>query len=91
MKKFMTPLAMLVASFATDTALGLQDQSSTVNTQIDSRSTVPARERFSVVENGDEFNFVLKRDAETGQMMAWHESHASHSSHSSHRSHYSSR
>lgn len=82
---------MLVASFAADTAVAMQDQSSTSNTLIESGTLVAVKERFSVVENGDQFNFVLKRNAETGQMMAWHESHASHASHSSHSSHYSSR
>lgn len=52
-------------------------------------AAVEASNLVSVTSNeGDIFNFVLKRSSETGQLMAWHASHASHSSHSSH---YSSR
>lgn len=40
-----------------------------------------------VVEHGDLFRFILAR-AESGNVVAYHESHRSHSSH---RSHYSSR
>jgi hypothetical protein len=44
-----------------------------------------------VDSQGEEQLFVLKRQSDTGVLMAFHESHRSHSSHSSHRSHYSSR
>lgn len=48
--------------------------------------------KLSLVDSkGDEQLFVLKRQADSGYLMAYHESHSSHSSHSSHRSHYSSR
>lgn len=87
MKKFLTPLAMLVASFSANQAVAIQIPSAEGQSQVDSASSA-TKEMHSFVKNDNEFNFVLKRNIDSGLMMAYHESHASHASHSSH---YSSR
>jgi len=55
------------------------------------QATVLGENITTIDSKGDQFNFVLKRSADTGLMMAYHSSHSSHASHSSHSSHYSSR
>lgn len=97
MKKFLTAFAAIAAGFASQSATASIPKSEPVATVAPITATMPtqtarAEGRVSVRDNaGDLFDFVLKRSEETGQMMAWHESHASHASHASHQSHYSSR
>jgi hypothetical protein len=95
MKKFLSAFAGVAAAFASNAASNptvVHDAPKSAETNATSLQVMPLTERITTTDsNGDQFNFVLKRSAETGQMMAWHESHASHSSHSSHSSHYSSR
>jgi hypothetical protein len=92
-KKFMGAFALIASSFVTQQAVAntVQPSEPTASQNV-SAVVAAASELISVKNNdGDIFNFVLKRSSETGQLMAWHESHASHASHSSHSSHYSSR
>jgi len=90
MKKFLTSFAALAAGFATQNAIAAQvvvEQSTT--TEASAAALATPSENLSIKNaSGDEFNFVLKRSADTGTLMAYHRSHSSHSSHSSH---YSSR
>lgn len=92
MKKFLTPFAALAAGFAAQNASAtpvLVDQPKTTEA---SHAAQAVSERLTIKNtSGDEFNFVLKRSADNGMLMAYHHSHASHSSHSSHHSHYSGR
>lgn len=92
MKNFLKSFAAIAAGFAAQSASAAitntpleqsksQDVSSAANSQ--GSGAVAVR-----TDEGDIFNFVMKRSMETGQVMAYHSSHASHSSH---RSHYSSR
>jgi hypothetical protein len=86
-KAFLAPLAVLAAALPVGEAAAIQIQSSP-NEMKSENFTAPS-DRVSFKHNGDVFGFVLKRNSETGQMVAWHESHYSHSSHDSHSSHSS--
>ncbi len=89
-KKFLTSFAILAAALAADQASAMptamtQDANAAKN---DAAGALPSA-NFQIRKGDDLFNFVLKRNGDTGVMMADHESHASHASHSSHRSHAS--
>ncbi len=88
-RKFLVPLAALVAGFAAGESQA-SIQTTSIVPQVDVTKTAGAiRSDRILVNNGDDqFSFVLRR-MEDGQMVAAHESHYSHRSHSSHRSHYS--
>ncbi len=95
MKKFLTTFAGIATAFASS-AHAAQAPASIAPT-IDSQNTVAPQatvlgENITTIDSkGDQFNFVLKKSADTGLMMAYHSSHSSHASHASHSSHYSSR
>lgn len=93
MKKFLTTFAAIAAGFASQSASAAIPQG---NAEASDRNVAQSpsesiqKDGMVAVRNdvGDQFNFVLKRSADTNQLMAYHSSHASHASH---RSHYSSR
>jgi hypothetical protein len=89
-KRFLGAFALIASSFVADQAFANTiEVPNSIPTQNTSSSNAVNPELVSVNnESGDIFNFVLKRSAETGKLMAYHESHSSHRSHSSH---YSSR
>lgn len=91
-KKFMGAFALIASSFvaqqATANTVQLHESTTMQDVSSDAIGSVASNLINTKSESGDIFNFVLKRSDETGQLMAYHESHASHSSH---RSHYSSR
>lgn len=93
MKKFLTAFAGIAAAFASNATTAPATSYSMAPT-MDAKNisapqaTVLGENIITIDSKGDQFNFVLKRSADTGLMMAWHSSHASHASHSSH---YSSR
>ena len=104
MRKFLTAFAALAAGFAAQSAaasdsMGAPEPLSPLSQGADAPSGTVQSDGLVTVRNdaGDQFAFVLKRSAETGFLVAQHqshtshESHSSHSSHSSHRSHYSGR
>jgi len=91
MKGFLKAFAVVAAGFATQNASAIQAPTAapTFSSDVVKPSGAEPTEKLSIqYAKGDAFNFVLKRAAENGKLMAWHESHASHASH---RSHYSSR
>ena len=95
MKKFLATFAGVAAAFSSNAST--QPVSTNSTPTLDSHSvaapqaTVLGENIATVDSKGDQFNFVLKKAADTGLMMAYHSSHSSHASHSSHSSHYSSR
>jgi len=95
MKKFLTTFAAIAAGFATQAATAAVPKADDSVPESAKALHGPTSNQSGAVavrnDAGDQFNFVLKRSGETGQMMAYHESHASHASHASHHSHYSSR
>ena len=96
MKKFLTTFAGIAAAFASNSstaAVGPAPLTPEVDgLKVAAPQATILSENIKVIDSkGDQFNFVLKKSEETGQMMAWHNSHSSHASHSSHSSHYSSR
>lgn len=96
MKKFLTAFAAIASGFSAQSAGAAtpkieQADATPVTTQEPSKAENTKGKVSVRNEAGDQFDFILKRSEETGQMMAWHSSHASHASHASHRSHYSSR
>lgn len=90
-KKFLTPFAILAATFSCEQAVAVPSPQEDSTSLIKVQSDTEKANTFSFNLQGNEHNFVLKRSSDTGSLMAWHESHASHASHASHRSHYSSR
>lgn len=86
-KAFLAPLAVLAAALTSGEAVAIPTH--TTSTEVSPEAARIPSDKISVTHEGDIFNFVLKRNAETGQMVAEHESHYSHRSHSSHRSHTS--
>jgi len=92
MKKFLSAFAGIAAAFVSDANATVAP--SKVSTPLEGKSfvsqAVPLPSQNVTVRDskGDQFDFVLKKSSDTGQMMAYHNSHSSHSSHSSH---YSSR
>ena len=96
MKKFLTTFAGIATAFASHASTAPVAPTPLTPT-VDGRNVAAPQatvlsENIKVIDSkGDQFNFVLKRSEDTGQMMAWHNSHSSHASHSSHSSHYSSR
>jgi hypothetical protein len=96
MKKFLTTFAGIAAAFASN-ASSVQAPVTVATPTTDAhkisspQQTILGENLKFVDTKGDQFNFVLKKSEDTGQMMAWHNSHSSHASHSSHSSHYSSR
>jgi len=84
---FLAPLAVLAAALSSGEAVAMPvaAQPSTSSTD----ALAGQGDRVSISHNGDIFKFVLKRNAETGQLFSDHESHYSHGSHGSHRSHMS--
>lgn len=82
-KRFLTPFAFVVASFA----MGHAD-ADLLNSPQDTAKQVETG--FVQQERGSNFDFVIK-NSEQGITGASFSYHRSHSSHSSHRSHYSSR
>lgn len=96
MKKFLTAFASVATAFASNAMPTSASVATHVSTTDDQKVATPHAvvlgENITTIDSkGDQFNFVLRKSSETGQMMAWHESHSSHASHSSHSSHYSSR
>lgn len=96
MKKFLTAFAGIAAAFASNastTPVASTSMTPTVDGQnvVAPQATVLGENITTVDSKGDQFNFVLKKSADTGLMMAYHSSHSSHASHASHSSHYSSR
>ena len=99
MKKFLTTFAGIATAFASNASTGsviANKATPTVDGHSISapQSTVLGENIKTIDSKGDQFNFVLKKSADTGLMMAYHSSHsshASHASHASHSSHYSSR
>jgi hypothetical protein len=96
MKKFLTAFAGIAAAFASNASTA-PTSSTSMSSVVDGQNvaapqaTVLGENITTIDSKGDQFNFVLKRSADTGLMMAYHSSHSSHASHSSHSSHYSSR
>jgi hypothetical protein len=94
MKKFLNTFAAIAAGFAAQSVSASTPQRTPEPLVPHGSQPTAALKRPDALairdDAGNMFNFVLKRSAETGQMMAWHESHASHASHASHSSHYSS-
>jgi hypothetical protein len=94
MKKFLTSFAAVAAGFAANNASALPlspdvDALSAAAPHAPTIEGLVPDEKLAVVGNeGNLFNFTMKRSSETGHLMAYHESHASHASHASH---YSSR
>src|SRR5215212_6910319 len=101
MRKFLTAVAARAAGFAAQsTVAAIQPSTPKLLATLPGAANAPAApvrsDGLVTVRNdaGDQFAFVLKRSADTGFLMAEHQSHVSHeshSSHSSHRSHYSGR
>ncbi len=95
MKKFLATFAGVAAAFASNasTAPLAANISPTMDPKnVATQQTTVIGEKISTIDSkGDQFNFVLKKSADTGLMMAYHSSHSSHASHASHASHYSSR
>lgn len=96
MKKFLTTFAGLAAAFASEAGAMSQTATNDVSVQDTQNMAAPQAtvlgENFATTDaKGDQYNFVLKKSEDTGQLMAWHSSHSSHASHASHSSHYSSR
>ncbi len=96
MKKFLTAFAGIAAAFAAS-ATAAPSTAHTIAPAMDAVSisapqvTVFSKNVTAADSKNDQFNFVLKKSADTGLMMAAHGSHSSHASHASHASHYSSR
>lgn len=93
MKVFLKAFAAVAAGFASQNAPAMQVPTvdSTGQNSISPSDSTPT-ERVAVrTRSGDAFNFVLKRNADEGTLMAYHQSHSSHASHASHASHYSGR
>ena len=93
MKKFLTAFAGIAAAFAASAAAvpsTAQFMAPTLDVLSISapQANVFSKNASSAASIDDQFNFVLKKSADTGLVMARHASHASHRSHSSH---YSSR
>ena len=85
-KKFLTIFSGIAAAFASSAVSAKFDDHQHVAPQI-SQENVSSHKNingqvFVTNNQGDEFEFVLKRSEQDGMMIA---------SHSSHRSHYSSR
>ncbi|MEY4277651.1 MAG: hypothetical protein RI975_917 [Pseudomonadota bacterium] len=95
MKKFLATFAGIAASFASHAStqpLASQNAPTLDSHNIASPQTTVLGENIATIDSkGDQFNFILKKSADTGLMMAYHSSHSSHASHASHSSHYSSR
>jgi hypothetical protein len=95
MKKFLATFAGVAAAFAShaSTQPAASHSAPALNSHniASPQATVLGENITTIDSNGDQFNFVLKKSADTGLMMAYHSSHSSHASHSSHSSHYSSR
>ena len=90
-KKFLTPFAVLAATFSCEQAVAAHAPEVSPTNNIQSLPSAEGNNIFAFNLQGDEHSFILKRSSDAGILMAWHESHASHASHASHRSHYSSR
>lgn len=89
MKKFLSTFAGIAATFAAS-AIAAPSTPHTMNPAMELVSVVSKSLTASDSKN-DQFNFVLKKSADTGLMMAAHGSHSSHASHASHASHFSRR
>lgn len=88
-RKFLVPLAILAAAFASgESKASVHESSESAHSDTATTTDAVSPNRIFFNKGQDQFSFVLKR-MEGGMIMADHESHASHSSHSSHRSHYS--
>ncbi|WP_156173837.1 His-Xaa-Ser repeat protein HxsA2 [Cupriavidus basilensis] len=88
MKGFLKAFAAVAAGFAAQNAPAMQvpTQDSSAQSSV-APSDIATKERVAVrTQGGDAFSFVLKRNAEEGNLMAYHQSHASHASHASHYS-----
>lgn len=55
---------------------------------VPSQESLPANADVRHYNIGSDRHSFLMKASESGQLIAWHQSHASHSSHSSHRSSY---
>lgn len=91
MKKrgFLVPVAALAAALTTEQAVAnVGPEASTPPTGSVELTGAKQAERVVTSNGHDQFSFIIKR-TDSGEVMAWHESHASHTSHGSHRSHYS--
>jgi len=90
MKNFLTSFAAVATGFAAQTATAAVQQEAPRAVPVEAQAVVSVAqpENLTLSNNGDIFNFVLRRSGDTGLMMADHESHSSHSSHSSHYSGY---
>jgi hypothetical protein len=98
MKKFLATFTGIAAVFASNAATVQLPSQSSISPPITDAHNVSSPqqnvlgEEIKIIDSkGNQFDFVLKRSADTGLMMATHQSHSSHRSHSSHQSHYSSR
>lgn len=98
MKKFLATFTSIAAVFASNAVTVQSPGYSSISTPaIDAHNVSSPQqnalgEEIKIIDSkGNQFDFVLKRSADTGLMMATHQSHSSHRSHSSHQSHYSSR
>lgn len=95
MKKFLATFAGVAAAFASNAStqpVALHTAPSLDSHKIAAPQATVLGENITTIDSkGDQFNFVLKKSADTGLMMAYHASHSSHASHASHSSHYSSR
>lgn len=86
-KAFLAPLAVLAAALTSGEAVAMPVAAQPTESAAD--ALADQGDRISINHNGDVFKFVLRRNAETGQLFSDHESHYSHGSHGSHRSHMS--
>jgi len=91
-RKFLLPLSALAAIFVSGQADAMAPVENPVNS-LDKSDTnkvieVPEKGPSHVTNRGEQFNFVLKRQA-GGTLLMAHESHYSHYSHESHASHQS--
>lgn len=85
--KFLAPVTVLAAAFASDKALAIQEPSKSDVVDTETSATVKISEIVTVSNGNDTFDFVLKR-IEGGELIAAHRSHSSHGSHRSHSSGY---
>ena len=89
-KQFLKPFALLAAAMASDQALAAPAPAAPDHETYKAESLAVAPTQSIQVRQGtDLLRFVLKRNGDTGVVMADHESHASHASHASHSSHAS--
>jgi hypothetical protein len=86
-KQFLTPFALVASAIAADQAGAIPAATAPDVDHLKNEAVgAPQSPNFKIRQGNDLHSFVLKRNGDTGVVMADHESHASHASHSSHAS-----